>query len=127
MTPESKWISRRILVEDSTYDVYGWLDNAHVLAYSTIHPGLQSIDVNTADRTRVVRMVDPQHGNVWPTLATDLVGRPFVPGVAPPSPGDPRTLPEIGLGIVSFGLLGMLMWIVLRWENRRALRSLATE
>ncbi len=78
------------------------------------------LDIRSASVRTMIR-VDGRQETIA-HFATDLISRPFIKGVAPPSVRDPRVTPGIVLGVTGAGLvLTGLVWLYRR--DRRFVRE----
>jgi hypothetical protein len=96
------------------FSIYSWIDDEHLAAVVN-HRGpaapnglmVASIDVRTGQTRPLVTFASGD----WTTeFATDLLARPTVPGIEPPSPLDPRLVAGLGVLIVLVAGVTLIAW-----------------
>jgi hypothetical protein len=116
----SIWRARLVDIQAPQTDLVGWVDATHLLVrvWSSSRSSFMSryrlelLDVTN----RHLEVVGPPQGRRDPlaSYADDLIVRPFVPGIRPPSVRDPRLIPGLAGGVVVAVLLGGLVVMLVR-------------
>lgn len=94
------------------FDIYGWLDEDHLAVLELVGGNdrqslrVSSMDVGTGDAVPLVDDLD----NAETQLAAELLTRPTVPGIEPPTPMDPRQVTGWSVAIVLTAVAGLIWW-----------------
>jgi hypothetical protein len=124
----SRWPARDLHLPSPATELVGWIDSGHLMVevFSTSrfhllqHPRFVSVDVSTGTMRTVLQLEFPNPLSVASIgFATELIGKPFVPGQAPHNYRDPRVLPGVAVGVLAAVLLVGVFWWLQSWGRRR--------